>query len=339
MKNLVVVAVCTVSLSGCSLPVGVSTWSEDGWSVLATQKSILDHGISYVSGEDCALWRMFTEHDVCQQDDAETVLADADTDQQYPAGYADDALADYRSLTQGEGAVAYEVDTEGGEDTGSPGEPVVIAALGDASGYLPRGGQPWYLQNKNAEYLSLMPKDFYSRNKPMSVAEPVSVRADALPVQSVVASGQTSTPSIDIEFDGVSTIAATPQIVTVARSEADNTLAGRAPITDSGNTFDAVPGQYLVVGSFSVPENADRYAASYSNLAAHVHQTRVDGTTVYRVVIGPYLDGERVGLSAAIADAGITSTWKLRVRDGSSITAWLPYDASEVAAIPAMPRS
>ena len=94
MKNLVVVAVCTVSLSGCSLPVGVSTWSEDGWSVLATQKSILDHGISYVSGEDCALWRMFTEHDVCQQDDAEAVLADADTDQQYPAGYADDALAD-----------------------------------------------------------------------------------------------------------------------------------------------------------------------------------------------------------------------------------------------------
>ena len=340
MKKLAIAAVCTMSLSGCALPVGVTvaTWAADGWSMLTTQKSILDHGISYVSGEDCALWRMFTEDDVCQQEQVETVVADSSAGQSYADGYSDDALADYRSLTQGAGASEYEGARTDDEKL-APQGPVVIASLDSAGSYVPTGGQPWYRKTKNAEYLSLMPESFSAGSKPLSQQAPATARTmtpPAVPVEpvqveqptgeAIVASGQTDAPAIDIDFAG-----AKPVEPAAPRVMANNRHAGE--------TFTAVPGQYFVVGSFSVPENADRFAARHTNLAAHVHEAQVNGGTVYRVVVGPYLDGEVADVSSAIADAGISSTWKLRVNEGSSVAAWLPYDASEVASIAAVPQS
>ena len=55
-------------LSGCALPVPiqVASWAIDGISYMATNKSLMDHGISAVSGQDCATFRIVTEGGVCR---------------------------------------------------------------------------------------------------------------------------------------------------------------------------------------------------------------------------------------------------------------------------------
>jgi len=66
-------------LGGCLLPTHftVASWAIDGLSVMFTKKSVADHGISAVAQKDCALWRGFTEGEICREDDSITAIADA----------------------------------------------------------------------------------------------------------------------------------------------------------------------------------------------------------------------------------------------------------------------
>ena len=56
-----------VILSGCALPlpVRVALWAIDGTSYLTTQKSVTDHGISFVAKKDCSILRGVTEKQFC----------------------------------------------------------------------------------------------------------------------------------------------------------------------------------------------------------------------------------------------------------------------------------
>ncbi|MFP6712557.1 MAG: hypothetical protein VB913_12770 [Rhodospirillales bacterium] len=58
--------ILSIFVSGCALPVSVTvaSWALDGFSYVATQKSITDHGISLLAGQDCALHRIVTEMDL-----------------------------------------------------------------------------------------------------------------------------------------------------------------------------------------------------------------------------------------------------------------------------------
>jgi len=60
-------ALCLL-LSGCALPVPlkIASWAVDGISYLTTQKSVLDHGLSAMNGQDCAVLRMATEGKACR---------------------------------------------------------------------------------------------------------------------------------------------------------------------------------------------------------------------------------------------------------------------------------
>ena len=57
-----------ILLNGCSLPASVSavSWAMDGASYLTTKKSLTDHGLSFLAGQDCALYRLITGLEVCQ---------------------------------------------------------------------------------------------------------------------------------------------------------------------------------------------------------------------------------------------------------------------------------
>ena len=75
------VLLCPFLVSACALPlpIQIASWTMDGLSFLITDKSVSDHGISMVMGEDCALYREFTEGQVCRTDgDAATLVAEAD---------------------------------------------------------------------------------------------------------------------------------------------------------------------------------------------------------------------------------------------------------------------
>lgn len=55
-------------LSGCGLPpaVMIASYAADGVSYVATGKSVSDHGISEVTGRDCAVFRIIKGESVCK---------------------------------------------------------------------------------------------------------------------------------------------------------------------------------------------------------------------------------------------------------------------------------
>ena len=57
-------------LSGCGLPpaVMIASYAADGVSYVATGKSVSDHGISAVTGRDCALWRVIKGKSICKDE-------------------------------------------------------------------------------------------------------------------------------------------------------------------------------------------------------------------------------------------------------------------------------
>ena len=72
MRTTLAVAALMASammLSGCAIPIGVqiAKLSLDGISYITTQKSLTDHGISLVTGEDCAMHRILTRGAMCSQ--------------------------------------------------------------------------------------------------------------------------------------------------------------------------------------------------------------------------------------------------------------------------------
>lgn len=87
MRKSVVVAACAL-LGGCALPVPiqVASWAIDIISVVTTEKSLTDHGISALTNKDCALYRAVTEEDsvICRDvddnDDKGVMTADAGKD-------------------------------------------------------------------------------------------------------------------------------------------------------------------------------------------------------------------------------------------------------------------
>ena len=60
---------CPLLLGACvPPPLQVATLVADGISYLMTKKSVTDHGLSAVVGQDCALHRAVTEGTVCRAD-------------------------------------------------------------------------------------------------------------------------------------------------------------------------------------------------------------------------------------------------------------------------------
>ena len=59
------------------MPVQVAMWVIDGVSYVGTGKSVPDHGLSLATGQDCAVWRVIPEGEVCQVDRPDVLLAEA----------------------------------------------------------------------------------------------------------------------------------------------------------------------------------------------------------------------------------------------------------------------
>ena len=63
------------------LPVTVASLVLDGISLATTEKTVADHGLSMVSGQDCAVWRGMTGGELCRDEAGdESLLAAADKD-------------------------------------------------------------------------------------------------------------------------------------------------------------------------------------------------------------------------------------------------------------------
>lgn len=75
------VLVLPLLLGACGLPpaLQIASWITNGISYLTTDKSISDHGISLVSGRDCAVHRSLAGNDICNiGEEGESMIASLD---------------------------------------------------------------------------------------------------------------------------------------------------------------------------------------------------------------------------------------------------------------------
>ena len=83
VRNMYLIS-CAMLVSGCAMPLPfqVASWAIDGISYIATEKSVTDHGISYVAQKDCALLRVIQGQEICSSlNDSKTlVVSNANTE-------------------------------------------------------------------------------------------------------------------------------------------------------------------------------------------------------------------------------------------------------------------
>jgi len=118
MKKTMIAFALMSMLGGCMalpVPVQMASFALDGISMIATEKSLTDHGLSLLADQDCAVWRGFTEGEICQ------TTTDGD----------DDAF----TLSEVGGTVNPGADIHGKTEQGSP-PPLLETAMADAE---PRG--------------------------------------------------------------------------------------------------------------------------------------------------------------------------------------------------------
>ena len=80
MRKLALIIFLGTTVGGCAalpVPVQIASWALDGLSVITTQKSLTDHGLSMVSNQDCAIWRGFTEGEICRDSSIEVEVLTA----------------------------------------------------------------------------------------------------------------------------------------------------------------------------------------------------------------------------------------------------------------------
>jgi hypothetical protein len=90
-KRLLIVA-CAFMLGGCALPVPlqIASWAVDGLLLVATEKTMADHGVSMIAQRDCAMLRVVTEGAWCRDEDGVKAVAVLDLP---PPGGAEEAVS------------------------------------------------------------------------------------------------------------------------------------------------------------------------------------------------------------------------------------------------------
>lgn len=281
MKKVLATVIGGLLLSGCALPVPIqiASWALDGFSLIATKKSITDHGISIVAQKDCALWRGVTEGEVCREDDPMALIADR-------------------------GDVV---------DSAEPGEQKtsLISSLTTSSSSFRKS------ESVETRVVSWQPGPSSSDGISAESIEPIVVNTD-LPV-----SVEQKQELADVQEEQA------PQWQFV--SQENETIA---PETDDLVSYSATPGDYFVIGSFGVWDNAKRFANKHTDVDAQILAANVADYRVFRIVVGPYTDSNQSELRKSIRNAGMEDIWAVRVPADEITLAWRSSDAAtELAAI------
>ncbi len=244
-------------LGGCgAIPpaLGLMSYAADGVSFLASGKTLSDHAISAVADQDCKLFRMAQNLEVCTAWGTEPKLAAA-----RPMRLASDR----------------DDPDSWGDDMGA-----VQVALGPVP-TMAEAGEPMALPAHLADVAKALPG--------VAKAETAPVLATALiaPPKPVVQPPVASAPQ-PAKLVMTALVPSAPVAVPVLAQKADAPAVVRTD--DAHARRDAVraayEGRYLMVlGSFKGPEMAGRLAKLHAG--ATVVKVDVHGETYYRVVIEP----------------------------------------------------
>lgn len=281
--RFVLLGVPLLFLAGCVLPpaIAIGSYAADGLSYLITGKSVSDHALSEVVGEDCATWRMVKLENPCHEyEEGEgSIFASRDNDADAD-GARDVAALDEADLNGDEpyddrtvekvpvirvSDVPMDSDAAPGSVpasgyTGTPGQVTLSdSAAGDGAGKI------------SVERIAdARPRSRASWAEPAKFDE--NVASDRLAGRDAVA-------------------AATADVIPASRSDSEI---------------------LLVIGSFSSKTNAQRLARAQAEFDPVVIPARIGGVTYYRVVTRT---GPAMGLHdvrGRLLAAGIRKTWRIR---------------------------
>ncbi len=338
MKRLTVLGTSALLLGGCALPVPiqVASWALDGISYLTTEKSVTDHGLSILAQKDCSVLRgLLDDGEICRDnDDATTLLADRgpgngftmtdeteelaafgdvellenfETAAGGPSASEVGAVTNARLVTsQGTGQGADQGTDHGGVNGVNLSATKVSLSLDGFEGE-PLKGYPLYISGGDIAVFSGLGA---------LIREPAAVRMffeagpDAVPVffEGGPAENDLNDP-------------AGRALASIDPAKPAETGPTETGPTEKGGDLAAMgdepaAGLYFVIGSFRKHDNARKLRSQYRTLTPSVLAAKLERGTVFRVVVGPFVDTDAQRVHQAIFQAGISDSWAIRVKPG-----------------------
>lgn len=322
MKRLTILGTSVLLLGGCALPVPIqiASWALDGISYLTTEKSVTDHGLSILAQKDCSVLRgLLDDGEICRDNDAATLLADRGPGNGFTAtdeteGLA--ALGDVELLANFEtaagGPVSSEVGADQGGGNGANFSATRISLSLDGFEGEPLKGYPLYI---GGEDLSAFTGLGALPGETVAVTMFFEGGPDAVPVffEGGPAENDLAENDLNDQAGGA--------LVSVDPAKFTKMVSTETRFTETGGGLAAMgdepqAGLYFVIGSFRKHDNARKLRSQYRTLTPSVLAAKLESGTVFRVVVGPFVDIDARRVHKAIFKAGISDSWAIRVKPG-----------------------
>lgn len=296
-KPILVVGACAL-LGGCALPIPiqVASWAIDVISVVATEKSVTDHGISALTNRDCALHRALTEDDntICRETDGRTDVMVAD------AGKKGEALGKAQS------------------PQAAPRFEAVEAQVAQAA-----------IRENNENVSALASFETASGDE-----KPVVVKVDLAALQPVAE--DVDRPFVHFSKAKPHTPSQAPQAAAIVEPEQVAVALPQKPGNAALSNKPSAGVYYVIGSFRSnerAKRHMQTFRQLVpSVLQGKIGQ---EGREVFRVVVGPFEADQRSGAYRRIKRAGIPDTWAIRVspKDWSVAAQIRPTQQADAGAV------
>lgn len=304
MKRLTILGTSVLLLGGCALPVPIqiASWALDGISYLTTEKSVTDHGLSILAQKDCSVLRgLLDDGEICRDNDAATLLADRGPGNGFTAT---DETKELSALGEVEQLANFETAAEG------PATRVSLSLDGFEGE--PLKGYPLYI---GGEDLSAFTGLGALPGETVAVTMFFEGGPDAVPVffEGGPAENDLAENDLNDQAGGA--------LVSVDPAKFTKMVSTETRFTETGGGLAAMgdepqAGLYFVIGSFRKHDNARKLRSQYRTLTPSVLAAKLERGTVFRVVVGPFVDIDARRVHKAIFKAGISDSWAIRVKPG-----------------------
>ena len=292
-----------LALGACGLPIGVQIASlfADGVSYLTTDKSLTDHGISAVTGEDCALWRGVEGANICHEPasdkEAETIVA-ALGKPKAPT------TAPIVTAARGDSELPTEVFAEAPKAL--PAKPSVIALNERQPKPVSKIASP---VAADAMILGSEPPPPPQPAQVRRVIETAPLPAPATEPKATVKMAEAVPPPPPPAPPAAKPEPQRP--IKLARPKLEQVsmkLPAKAP---AKQTTSAGKATYYVIASYRRAPDAAKFANRNAKTKAQVIEGTAGGRQVFRVAVGPIDRNDSRAVKVRLKQAGFKDTWRL----------------------------
>ena len=314
-----------LALGACGLPIGVQIASlfADGVSYVTTDKSLTDHGLSAVTGEDCAIWRGVEGNKICkdpkEDKESETIVAALGEPKRRAAKPAPRHMGD----------AELPAELSGGETEMPKIETPVIAFAEPAKKSTVLAMAPAPADGIILGTAPSAPAETAPSVRRIAKAASIAVTAPTpatAPIESVkLAEALPPPPPPAPKLTAAKPPAAAPRVRAVAKLEK---VSAKVPATAPKKVMAKIPTQvsakaaikapaktekatYYIIASYHRATDALRFSKTHGKFKPQVIEGTASGHQVFRVAVGPFDKNNSRAVKARLKKAGFKDTWRL----------------------------